>query len=148
MWTWMTVRMPKIYTENWFLQKILCTQKPDKDKRTFITSKFSLFAGWVYLKIYSIIKTTTDIILGKNILMLDNLIFVYTISMYVGRKVHRLKISYKDVISAVDDFLDHGDPSTATSMKEVHGPQWGLRWKINFMWESDSTYELFSRPSY
>ena len=34
----------------------------------------------------------------------------------------RLKSSYDDVISVVDDFFDQWDPSTATSMEEVHGP--------------------------
>ena len=37
-----------------------------------------------------------------------------------------LKSSYGDLISAVDDFLDQEDPSTATLMKEVCGPQEGL----------------------
>ena len=31
-----------------------------------------------------------------------------------------LKSSYDDVISAVDEFFDQWDPSTATPMKEVH----------------------------
>ena len=35
-------------------------------------------------------------------------------------KVHRLKSSYNDVISSVDDILDQLDPSTATPIKELY----------------------------
>ena len=42
------------------------------------------------------------------------------------------KISYNDIISAVDDFFDERDPSTATLMEEVCGLQGRLCWKINF----------------
>ena len=40
-----------------------------------------------------------------------------------GRKVNRLKSSYDDVISAVDDFFDQWDPSIVTLMEEVCGLQ-------------------------
>ena len=33
------------------------------------------------------------------------------------------KNSYDGIISIVGDFLDQSDPSTATSIEEVHGPQ-------------------------
>ena len=71
----------------------------------------------------------------------------------VDWKVHRLKRSYDDIISAVDDSLDQWDLSIATQMEEVYAPQRRLFWKINpirsyFMTESWSTEELFSWLSY
>ena len=39
-----------------------------------------------------------------------------------------------DVISAVDDFFDQWNPSTATLIEEVCGSQWRLSRKINLIW--------------
>ena len=60
-------------------------------------------------------------------------------------------ISSYDVTSAVDDFFQWCDPSTATLREEVCGPQEGLCWKINFilthsMKVSRSAYECFTQP--
>ena len=47
-------------------------------------------------------------------------------------------------VSAVEDFCEsgdlqyHGNPSAATSMEEVYGPQGRLCWKLNHIW-SNST---------
>ena len=43
--------------------------------------------------------------------------------MKVGWKVHCLKNSYDNVISAADDFSNQWDPSPVTAMEEVYGPQ-------------------------
>ena len=42
--------------------------------------------------------------------------------------VHRLKSRYDDIISAIDDFFDHWNPSTVTQMKEVYELQ-GEFWR-------------------
>ena len=44
-----------------------------------------------------------------------------------------LKSSYDDVISAVDDFFDQSDASTAMLMEEVCGMKRGLCSKINLI---------------
>ena len=47
-----------------------------------------------------------------------------------GWKVHKMKSSFDNHITAIDDFFDQWDPSTVTSIEEVCGPQGGLCWKI------------------
>ena len=70
-------------------------------------------------------------------------------SFYLNK--HGLKHLYDDIISAVDDFFNQWDPSTATAMKEVCGLQSGLYWKINHIWSHSMrvswlAYELFRQP--
>ena len=43
--------------------------------------------------------------------------------MSMDWNVHRLKNPYDEVLSAVDDFFYQKNPSTATLMKGVCGPQ-------------------------
>ena len=49
--------------------------------------------------------------------------------------------------------LDHGNPSAATPMEEVCGPQGILCWKLHHIWSNSTiaswlAYELFSPPSH
>ena len=60
----------------------------------------------------------------------------------------KLKSSYDDIISTVDDFLDQQNPRIATLMEEICGTQCGLYQKINLIWSNSmrvswSAYELF-----
>ena len=93
-------------------------------------------------------------------------VLIWVLSMYLilesvhlsictraGWKVVRLKNSYDDIISTVDDFLDQWDPSIAAPIEEVCGAQGRLCWKINLIWShsmrvSWSVYELFGQHSY
>ena len=67
-------------------------------------------------------------------------------------KVHRLKSSYGDVLSAVDDIFTIEIPGLPLRKKKLCQPSLRLRGKINIIWSNSmklfwSTYELFSRPS-
>ena len=67
--------------------------------------------------------------------------------------VKGLKVKRAYVISAVDNFFDQWDPSTATPMEEVCELQEGLCWKTNFIWPHSmkirlSDCESFSWRSY
>ena len=50
------------------------------------------------------------------------LILMNTLSLYEDR----LKSSYNEIKTTVDDNLNQQDPSTAAQMVEMNGPQWGL----------------------
>ena len=76
----------------------------------------------------------------------DYLVFlsVYSELVYqgytrVGRKVHRLKSSYNDVISAVDNSFDQWGSNTMIPVKEIVEQQEGLYCKINPIW----SYSIF-----
>ena len=58
-----------------------------------------------------------------------------SITEYNNSHVNGLKSSYDDVISAVDDFFDQWDPSSATQLEEVYRLHRGL---------CQSAFELFS----
>ena len=62
----------------------------------------------------------------------------------------RLKGSYHDIISAIDEFFYQ---CTATPTEKVWGLQGELDWKINLIWSHSmrvfwSVYELFNWLSY
>ena len=65
----------------------------------------------------------------------------------------RLKSSYDDLISPVEDFFDQWAKNTVTSMEEMCRLQGGLCWEINLIWFHSNkvswlAYELFSQHSH
>ena len=79
-------------------------------------------------------------------------IYIY-IYIYIYIDEGGLKSSNHDVISAAEDFFDRVDPSTATQVEKVCGPQGLLFWKINIIWFhsiwiSWSPYDFFRQLLY
>ena len=73
--------------------------------------------------IYSLLYLKTFIWVCYKLVVPFRLLYSLKIfwAMRVGWKVHSLKSLYDDIISAVDDFFDQWNPSTATSGRKMLG---------------------------